>query len=105
MIKSKTLCLAILLAFLVSTNSSAATTASNVHRMSVSASGTKMPMGSDGMMTGSMNGLATGAFVMNKSCMKVAPKILTDMSAHPSRYSLMVHTKSYPDGAVMGTLK
>ncbi|MBC7462922.1 MAG: CHRD domain-containing protein [Actinobacteria bacterium] len=146
---SKTAFFAILFVLAGITTADASTSPTVVHRLSVSATGSKMPMGSDGMMTGAMNGVANGAFVMNsklgylcysimtkhltsiteahiqvtsserdvvlfrvakldmmsKSCMKVAPKILTDMLAHPGRYSLMVHTKSFPDGAVMGSLR
>ena len=40
-----------------------------------------------------------------KSCMQVDSKVMSDMFAHPKNYSLMVHTKEYPEGAVMGSLK
>lgn len=43
--------------------------------------------------------------MMNKSCMQVNPKVMSDMSAHPENYSLMVHTMEFPDGAVMGSLE
>lgn len=123
-------------------------TTQNIHDLSVEASGENMPMGSDGMMSGSTDGSATGTFtvnedlkdicfsimtkrltgvteahiqvtaseedvvvfditkmnMMNKSCMNVEPGILMDMLAQPNKYSLMVHTNEFPDGAVMGSL-
>jgi len=39
------------------------------------------------------------------SCLKVSSKSLLDLTNYPSKYSFMVHTKAYPDGAVMGDLK
>lgn len=41
----------------------------------------------------------------NPSCLKVSSKSLADLTNYPSKYSFMVHTKAYPDGAVMGDLK
>ena len=40
-----------------------------------------------------------------KSCINISSKIASDMVAHPGDYSFMVHTKTYPEGAVMGELK
>ena len=39
------------------------------------------------------------------SCIKVSSKSLADLTNYPSKYSFMVHTKAYPNGAVMGDLK
>lgn len=124
-------------------------TSQNNHNLSVEASGRNMPMGTDGMMSGSTDGSATGTFTVNEnfeeicysimtksmtrineahiqvtsseedvvlfditkmnmmdeSCMNVDPNILKDMVEHPDKYSLMVHTDAFPDGAVMGSLK
>ena len=41
----------------------------------------------------------------NKSCINIAAKISSDMVAHPGNYAFMLHTKAYPEGAVMGELK
>ena len=43
--------------------------------------------------------------IMNESCMSVDSNILMDMVEQPDKYSLMVHTDAFPDGAVMGSLK
>ena len=124
-------------------------TTQNMHDLSVEASGENMPMGTDGMVTGLMDGSATGTFtvdenfeeicysimtkrmtgineahiqvtsseedvvlfdianmnMMNKSCMNVDSNILMDMVEQPDKYSLMVHTDAFSDGAVMGSLK
>ena len=124
-------------------------TTQSMHSLSVSASGANMPMGSDGMTSGSTDGSATGSFtmneklgnicysimtknmsgiteahiqmtasekdvvvfdiakmnMMNKSCMDVDPTVMKDMLAQPGKYSLMVHTDAFPEGAVMGSLK
>ena len=38
------------------------------------------------------------------TCLKVARSSLVDIAAHPGKYSFMIHTKTSPDGAVMGNL-
>lgn len=142
--------LAVAIVFIGSTVSACSTsTTQSAHNLSVAASGANMPMGSDGMMSGSRDGSATGSFtvneklknicysimtkhltgiteahiqvtasekdvvvfdiskmnMMNESCMNVEPNVLKDMLAQPGKYSLMVHTGAYPEGAVMGSLK
>lgn len=121
----------------------------NMHDLSVEATGENMPMGTDGMMSGSTNGSATGTFTVNEnyeeicysimtermtgineahiqvtsseedvvlfditkmnmmdeSCMSVDSNILRDMVEQPGKYSMMVHTDAFPEGAVMGSLK
>lgn len=39
------------------------------------------------------------------TCAKQTNKLLLDLASHPSKYSLMIHTKALPDGAVMGDLR
>ena len=39
------------------------------------------------------------------TCLKVSRTSLLDIAAHPGKYSFMIHTKTSPDGAVMGDLK
>ena len=39
------------------------------------------------------------------TCLKVPRTSLLDIAAHPGKYSFMIHTKTSPDGAVMGDLK
>ena len=38
------------------------------------------------------------------SCLKVSSKSLSDLTNFPSKFSFMVHTKAFPNGAVMGDL-
>ena len=39
------------------------------------------------------------------TCANQSNKLLRDLASHPSKYSLMIHTKAFPDGAVMGDLR
>lgn len=39
------------------------------------------------------------------TCLTVARTSLVDIAAHPGKYSFMIHTKTSPDGAVMGNLR
>lgn len=39
------------------------------------------------------------------TCLKVGRTSLVDIAAHPGKYSFMIHTKTNPDGAVMGNLR
>ena len=39
------------------------------------------------------------------TCANQSNKLLRDLASYPSKYSLMIHTKAFPDGAVMGDLR
>ena len=42
---------------------------------------------------------------LKSTCLKVPRASLVDIAAHPGKYSFMIHTKTSPDGAVMGDLR
>jgi hypothetical protein len=39
------------------------------------------------------------------TCSNQPNKLLLALASHPEKYSLMIHTKAFPDGAVMGDLR
>ena len=66
----------VILASILSACSTSST--QNMHDLSVEATGENMPMGTDGMMSGSTNGSATGTFTVDENYEEICYSIMTE---------------------------